>query len=65
MWKKLREKQRNRQECTTAAAVVRILGGKFLEVHIVRVMVEAESEEVCRKYVNSVVDVIKEKGFAL
>lgn len=34
MWKKLREKQRNRQECTTAAAVVRILGGKFLEVHI-------------------------------
>ena len=35
MWKKLREKQRNRQECTTAAAVVRILGGKFLEVHII------------------------------
>ena len=34
MWKKLREKQRNRQECTTAAAVVRILGGKFLEVHM-------------------------------
>lgn len=32
---------------------------------VVRVMVEAESEEVCRKYVNSVVDVIKEKGFAL
>ena len=24
----------NRQECTTAAAVVRVLGGKFLEVHI-------------------------------
>ena len=23
----------NRQECPTAAAVVRILGGKFLEVH--------------------------------
>ena len=23
----------NRQECTTAAAVVRVLGGKFLEVH--------------------------------
>lgn len=35
MWKKLREKQRNRQECTTAAAVVRILGGKFLEVHTI------------------------------
>ena len=37
MWKKLREKQRNRQECTTAAAVVRILGGKFLEVHTVAI----------------------------
>ena len=24
----------NRQECTTAAAVVRVLGGKFLEVHM-------------------------------
>ena len=32
---------------------------------VVRVMVEAESEEVCRKYVDSVVDVIKEKGFVL
>ena len=32
---------------------------------VVRVMVEAESDEVCRKYVDSVVDVIKEKGFAL
>ena len=29
---------------------------------LVRVMVEAESEEVCRKYVDSVVDVIKSKG---
>ena len=38
MWKKLREKQRNRQECTTAAAVVRILGGKFLEVHIINML---------------------------
>ena len=32
---------------------------------VVRVMVEAESEEVCRKYVDSDVDVIKEKGYAL
>ena len=32
---------------------------------VVRVMVEAESEEVCRKYVDSVVDVIKENGIAL
>ena len=30
---------------------------------VVRVMVEAESEEVCRKYVDRVVDVNKEKGF--
>ena len=43
MWKKLREKQRNRQECTTAAAVVRILGGKFLEVHM-RVVLYGEKE---------------------
>ena len=30
---------------------------------VVRVMVEASSEELCRKYVESVVDVIKEKGY--
>ena len=30
---------------------------------VVRVMVEASSEELCRKYVGSVVDVIKEKGY--
>lgn len=29
---------------------------------LVRVMVEAENEEICRKYVNSVIDVIKAKG---
>ena len=29
----------------------------------VRVMVEAPTEEICRKYVDSVVDVIKEKGY--
>ena len=29
---------------------------------LVRVMVEAESEEICKKYVDSVVDVIKSKG---
>lgn len=29
---------------------------------LVRVMVEAESEEICRKYVDSVVNVIREKG---
>ncbi|MBQ3138843.1 MAG: phosphoglucosamine mutase [Ruminococcus sp.] len=32
---------------------------------LVRVMAEAENEEICRKYVDSVVDVIKAKGYAL
>lgn len=30
---------------------------------VVRVMVEAETEEICRKYANSVVSVIEKKGF--
>ena len=29
---------------------------------VVRIMVEAESEEVCRKYVDEIVGVIREKG---
>ena len=29
---------------------------------VVRIMVEAESEEVCRKYVDEIVDVIHKKG---
>lgn len=32
---------------------------------VVRVMVEAETEEVCHRYVDSVVAVIKEKGYAI
>ena len=32
---------------------------------LVRVMVEAESKEECEKYVDSVIDVIKAKGFAV
>ncbi len=32
---------------------------------VVRVMVEAESEEICRKFVKSVVDIIKLKGYAV
>ncbi len=32
---------------------------------LVRVMVEAESDEVCEKYVNAVVEVIKNKGYAV
>ena len=30
---------------------------------LVRVMVEAESEEICQKYVDMVVNVIKENGY--
>ena len=30
---------------------------------VVRVMVEAESEEICQKYVDMVVNVIKENGY--
>ena len=30
---------------------------------VVRVMVEAESEEICQKYVDMVVGVIEEKGY--
>lgn len=32
---------------------------------VVRVMVEAESEEVCQKYVDMVVGVISEKGYVV
>ncbi len=32
---------------------------------VIRVMVEAESEELCKKYVDEVVQMIKRKGFAL
>ena len=32
---------------------------------VVRVMVEASSEEICREYVDSVVDVIKAKGYVV
>ena len=32
---------------------------------VVRVMVEAQSMELCKKYVNSVVEVIKEKGYCV
>ena len=30
---------------------------------LVRVMVEAESDEICTKYVDSVLDVIRKKGY--
>ncbi|MBQ7425593.1 MAG: phosphoglucosamine mutase, partial [Lachnospiraceae bacterium] len=29
---------------------------------VIRVMVEAESDEICEKYVDQVIDVIREKG---
>ena len=32
---------------------------------LIRVMVEAESTELCKKYVDSVISVIKKKGYAV
>lgn len=32
---------------------------------VIRVMAEASSEEICRKYVDSIVNVIKEKGYTI
>ena len=32
---------------------------------VIRVMVEAESEELCNRFVDSVIDVIKQKGHAV
>ena len=32
---------------------------------LIRVMVEAESDELCNKYVYQMVDLIKEKGYAI
>ena len=33
--------------------------------NLVRVMVEAESDELCKQYVYEVIDLIKEKGLAI
>ena len=32
---------------------------------VLRVMVEAETKEICQKYVSRVVDVVKEKGYVV
>ncbi len=32
---------------------------------LIRVMVEAETKEICEKYVNDVVKLIKDKGYAI
>jgi phosphoglucosamine mutase len=32
---------------------------------VIRVMVEAESHELCEKYVNQVIDVLRRKGHAV
>ena len=32
---------------------------------VIRVMVEADTDEICEKYVNQVIDVIKEQGLAV
>ena len=43
----------------------RILVRKSGTEPVVRVMVEAETEDICHKYVNDVVDVIKKNGWAV
>ena len=65
MWKKLREKQRNRQECTTAAAVVRILGGKFLEVHTKKgkvLVFHWRGGYLTKEVLNELLDLIRKAG---
>ena len=62
MWKKLREKQRNRQECTTAAAVVRILGGKFLEVHRKVLVFHWRGGYLTKEVLNELLDLIRKAG---
>lgn len=42
-----------------------IIIGIYLKIKLIqllRVMVEAESEELCRKYVDQVVEIVRKKG---
>lgn len=69
---RVRDKKEARENQAVQAAVERVgqeLGdeGRILVREsgtepLLRVMVEAATDELCRKYVNQVVDVIKEEG---
>ena len=43
----------------------RILVRESVTEPLLRVMVEAETEEICKKYVDQVVDVVKKKGYVI
>ena len=51
-----------KQAAGTLGSTGRILVRESGTEPVIRVMVEAETEEECEKYVDSVIDVIKEKG---
>ena len=51
-----------KQAAETLGSTGRILVRESGTEPVIRVMVEAETEEECEKYVDSVIDVIKEKG---
>ena len=51
-----------KQVAETLGSTGRILVRESGTEPVIRVMVEAETEEECEKYVDSVIDVIKEKG---
>ena len=73
--KKLASLETEKQEREAAEAVAkaeaelgdtgRILVRESGTEPLIRVMAEAENEEICRKYVDSVVDIIKAKGYAV
>ena len=51
-----------KQVAETLGSTGRILVRESGTEPVIRVMVEAETEKECEKYVDSVIDVIKEKG---
>ncbi len=51
-----------KQVAETLGSTGRILVRESGTEPVIRVMVEAETEEECEKYVDSVIDVVKEKG---
>ena len=54
-----------KQVAETLGSTGRILVRESGTEPVIRVMVEAETEEECEKYVDQVIDVIKSKGYAV
>ena len=59
---KVAENQRIQKVADELGDTGRILVRESGTEPVIRVMVEAESDELCEKYVDSVIDVIKAKG---